>query len=154
MSKKPEGFEKTIIFLASVFKNYVYAVRGTAGLVLQGLDMNVDDIDILCDGKTALAANDLLRDYVAEEVHYSELGKFKSYFGKFGINGVKVELMGNWQIKDAKGAWSRIYDGSKRRVVILNGVEVFVTPAELELEFFAKMGRWSAFHKLKGQIKQ
>jgi hypothetical protein len=115
--------------------------------------MNVDDVDILCDDKTALAANKLLKDYLVREVTYSESPKFKSFFGEFNVDGLKVEIIGNWQILDQKGVWSRIYDASERAEVECEHEKVYVTPVNLELEMFAKMGRWTAFQKIKRQVK-
>ncbi|MFH1899210.1 MAG: hypothetical protein ABIJ82_01915, partial [Patescibacteria group bacterium] len=153
MSNTPKNFSKVIKKLADIFGEYQYAFRGTSSLVMQDLDMNVDDIDILCDEKTALAANKLLKDFLVEEVKYSESPKFKSFLGNFNVDGVKVEIMGNWQILDSKEVWSRVYDASDRVEVEYDNEKVFVTSVNLELEMFAKMGRWTAFQKIKKQIK-
>ncbi len=151
--KTPENFNSTIKFLADIFKDYQYAFRGTSSLVLHGLDMNVDDIDVLCDERAALSANKLLEEYLTHEVEWSESEKFKSFFGKFKVNGILVEVIGDWQIKDLKGDWSRVYDASEFEELNFEGEKVKVTPVNLELECFAKMGRWSAFHKVKKQMK-
>ena len=155
MSKKPKSFEKTIIFLAQTLGDFQYAIRGTAGLVLQGLEMNVDDIDLLCDRETAEVCNDLLAEYVLEEVAYQESPKFKSYFGKLKINGILVEVMGKWQIKDPKGNWSQPFNAAEkeRTEIELKGQKVWVTNLETELAMFAKMGRWTALQKIKKQLK-
>lgn len=154
MFGKPENFEKVILLLADKLKSQQYAFRGTAGLVLQGLEMNVDDIDILSDKETALDCNDLLAEYLIEEVSYKESEKYKSFFGKFKIEGVPVEIMGEWQIKDTKGIWSQPFNASERKVVKLDGENVYVTPIEQELIVFAKMGRWTAYQKIKRQISE
>lgn len=85
--------------------------------------MNVDDIDILCNEKTARGCNDLFQDFVLEKVSFKESSKFKSHFGRFKINDILVEVMGEWQIKDAKGNWSEPFNASKRekREVVVSG---------------------------------
>lgn len=153
-SKKPENFEKVILLLAEKLKGLRYAFRGTASLVLQGLDMIALDIDITGDKEMALACNDLLAEYLVEEVAFKESEKYKSYFGKFEIDGVPVEVMAEWQIKDTKGVWSEPFDGSERKLVELDKYDIYVTTVEEELAVFAKMGRWNAFHKIKRQIKK
>lgn len=155
MGTKPKEFERTILFLAGNLKNLRYAFRGTAGLVLQGIEMNVDDIDILCDQKTAEACNNLLREFVLEEVSYKESPKFKSYFGKFKINDIPIEVMGEWQIKDVKGNWSEPFNASEKEKmeVLINSQKIFVTTPETELLMFSKLGRWNAYHKIKKQLK-
>lgn len=149
MGKKPEKFKQTVLLLATILRDYQYAFRGTASLVLHGVDMNVDDVDILCDKQTALACNQLLTDYLHEEVRYQESDQFKSYFGKFEVNHILVEVMGEWQVRDKKGLWSEPFDASQRTLIQFNGKDVYVTPIEQELAVFAKMGRWNAYHKIR-----
>lgn len=154
MERKPNDFEKTLVLLARLLTNYQYAFRGTASLVLQGIRMNVADIDILADKKTALACNQLLKDYLTEAVSLKESSRFKSWFGKFSVNQIPVEVMGEWRIKNQKGDWSQPFDASERKLVTLNDQEVWVTPIAEELQVFALMGRWNAYHKIKKQLKE
>lgn len=152
MTELPENFKKALIIIADRLKDYSYAIRGTASLVLQGLEMNADDIDILGDEKVAEAANEVLKEYLLEPVEYKESDKFISRYGKFKIENVQVEFMCDFQIKDPKGNWTEPYTAVDRKVVNLDGHEIYVTTPQLELEFFAKMGRWNAFHKLRKQL--
>lgn len=156
MTKTPKDFEKTILFLARKLQSYQYAFRGTSGLVLQEIEMNVQDIDIVCDRETALASNKIFKDYLLEEVRWQGSLKYQSYFGKFMINEILAEVYGQWQIKDSKGNWSEIFNASEnqRREIGFQGKKVFVTEIETELLMFAKMGRWTAFHKIKKQFKR
>jgi len=154
MADIADNFLKTIRLVAEKLKDYQYAFRGTTSLVLQGISMNVDDIDVLTDKDTALACNQIFSDFIKTKVEYKRSDKFKSYFGSFEINQVLVEIMGNWQIK-TKGDWSRIYSASaeEKTQINLGDIKVFVTKIELELEFFAQMGRWTAYHKIKNQLQ-
>lgn len=154
MGKKPEKFEKTIKYLANELRECQYSIRGTASLVLQGLNMNVQDVDVLCDKKSVPKVNKLLEKFVQNKIKYSESEKFKSFWGKFIINNIEVEFMGEWQIKDTKGNWSEPYNGKNYNVVVVDGVDVLVTKVEEELSVFAKMGRWNAFHKIKKEYEK
>ncbi|MBN2016366.1 hypothetical protein JW766_06085 [Candidatus Dojkabacteria bacterium] len=156
MSKTPSKFIESIIFLSKRLKNTTFAFRGTTSLVIQGIDMNVDDIDILCNKKAASQANKLLHDYCVVKVSYKESDKFKSYYGKFKINGIQVEVMGEWQIRDSKGNWSDPFNASKDTITFIQtkGQLVPVTRIETELKMFSLMGRWNAFHKIKKQVTQ
>jgi len=149
---KPGNFEEVILLLAARLRDFQYAFRGTASLVLQGMQMNVADIDIVGNEEAALACNDLLAKYLVEEVTFKESAKFKSYFGKFEVEGIPVEVMGEWQIKDTKGRWNEPFDASARKLISLNGDKVYVTSIEEELAVFAKMGRWTAYQKIKKQL--
>ncbi len=115
-----------------------YAIRGTASLVLQGLDFKVADIDVLCDEETAIKLG----------LKFSESSQFKSYFGKLSDN---VEIYGNWQIKNPKGEWSEILlpTPQNTKIIDIDGISVPVTTIEFELHCYALMGRWNVFHKIK-----
>lgn len=90
---------KVVKIVAEKMQGENYAIRGTASLVLQGLEMGLDDIDILCDSQTALNTNTKLAEYLVDEVLFKESPKFKSYYGKLLIDGVQAEIMGDWQKK-------------------------------------------------------
>jgi len=156
MGKIPEKFKETVIFLAEKLKGKQYAFRGTTSLVLRRLDFNVEDIDILTDKRTALDSNSILSDYLVKKVEYKETEKYKSYFGSFNVNGVDVEIIGEWQIRDTKGIWSGEYDASEDEVdeIDFQGKKVRVTKIETELAQYAKIGRWNVFHKIKRDLKK
>jgi hypothetical protein len=147
---------KVVKIVAQKMQGEKYAIRGTASLVLQGLAMGLDDIDVLCDAQTALNANVKLADYLVEPVAFKESDKFKSYYGKFLIDGVQVEIMGDWQIYNDKKGWSKIYSADAESVtdVDVDGVKIPVTKIGLELEVFARMGRWTAYQKIKRQAER
>ncbi len=159
----PAKFEETVILLAKLLKGKQYAFRGTTSVVLQGYDMNVDDIDILTDKETALAANDFLKKYRKTTLIYKPGEHFKSYFGTFLVNDIPVEVYGDWQIrkfKKQKGkvvekTWSEVFDASEDEVTEINvgSVAVRVTTIETELAMYAAMGRWNVYHKLKKQVE-
>jgi len=148
-----EEVEKVTLEIANRLKGKTYAIRGTASMVLQGLDMGVADIDVLTDKKTALYVNKAFKNELFQKVKYSESDKFKSYFGKASIGGVLVEFYGEWQIKKPNGEWSDVYSADKREVIELRGVKIPVTKLDLELKTSAEMGRWNEYHKIKKQVQ-
>lgn len=146
--------EKTAKKLAKLCRNKQYAIRGTASLLLQDIKMGVDDIDIICDKKTALFFNKKLKNEMVEKVEFGESQNFKSYFGRFVMDKISVEVMGEWQIKNKKKKWSKKFDASRDQInsIEIGGQKIKVTKVETELEMFAAMGRWNAFHKIKKQL--
>jgi len=139
--------------IAKKLSSQQYAIRGTASAVLQGFDMEVDDIDVIGNKETVLFCNQAFRNNLIDKVSYKKSEKFKSYFGKFEISNVLVEIYGNWQIKNENGKWSDVFDASIDEVDMVNvtGLEVKVTKIETELKMFSLMSRWSAYWKLKKQ---
>ena len=156
MGSKPESFEDVIKFLAVKLEGYQFAIRGTASLVLQGLDFNVQDIDVLADKKTALSCNEILEELLAEKVEFKESDKFKSFFGKFKINDILIEVCGEWKIKDAKGVWSDPFNASKSEVkeIVVDNQKIVVTTFETELSMYLLMGRWNVYHKIKNYLRR
>jgi hypothetical protein len=152
MSQLTSSQTAAVKLLADRLAQAQYAIRGTCSLVLQNIDMNVADIDVVCNEETALKATALFSEYVQQPVTYKESPKFKSYFGKFDLNGVDVEFMGNWQIKDPKGNWSKVYDGANYNEIAVEGSKIHVTKIDEELEVFLLMGRFTAYHKIKRQL--
>lgn len=151
MTQLPVSFTKALLFAVDKLSGRQYAIRGTTSLVLQGIDMNVTDIDIVCNKETALACNDIFQKFLVDKIKYSESKQFKSYFGKIEYEGVQIEIMGNWMI-NSKGRWSEPFDGSKYTEVEIEEIKVKVTTIDSELEMFTQMGRWTALQKIKRQL--
>jgi len=132
-----------------------WAVRGTASLVLQGFDMGVDDIDLICDAKTADAISKKFKNEIIKSIEHSESDKFRSYFGQLVIDNVLVEVMGEWQIKKVNGEWSSVYSAKDDEIneIEVGSEKVKVTKPEIELKASAEMGRWNEYHKIKKQVE-
>lgn len=149
--------EKIAIILAERLKGKMWAIRGTASLKLQDIDMGVDDIDLICDRETSEFINSEFKKEIIKKIEFSESDKFKSYFGQLVIDGILVEVMGELQIKKVNGEWSSVYSAKDDEIneVELGSekVRVKVTKPEIELKASAEMGRWNEYHKLKKQVE-
>ncbi len=160
--------QEIVKLIADSLSGRQYAIRGTASIYLQGFDMNVDDVDVIGDKNTALYCNLIFREFLTDKVALKETEKFKSYFGKFVIADVLVEVYGNWQIKIKNqtprfggrkskiknGVWSEVFDASEDEIteIDVQGKKVKATKMTTELKMFALMGRWNAYWKLKKQL--
>lgn len=154
MSNTPRRFKETILVINKLLKGRQFAFRGTTSLVLQGYDMAVEDIDIIANKDSSLECNKLLKEYIVQEIEYKETEKFKSFYGKFLINDIETEIMGEFQILDKKKHWSNAYDASEDEItyILQEESEIPLTKVEIELGMFAQMGRWNAFNKIKRQF--
>lgn len=148
--------EKVALKIVKKLKDKNYAIRGTASMVLQGLDMGVDDIDIVTDKELSKKINDIFETEIVEEIKFSESEKFRSHFGKLIIDNILIEVMGEFQVKDDKGNWSEKVDASVDQIeqVTVGNEKINVTKLGLELDLSAKMGRWNEFHKIKKQLEE
>lgn len=155
MKQLPENFDQALMTLITRLNNYQYAVRGTTSLILHGLDMGLDDIDVLCNKETAFKVNSLFAKEIIKKVALSESSQFKSFYGAAKIAGVQIEFMGDWQIKDKKGNWCEPFKaaGSEIEIVTYKERQLPVTTIKTELKMFTLMGRWNALYKIKKQLR-
>lgn len=144
------AFANAITIIAQIGQGTQYAFRGTTSLVLQGYAMGLQDIDLLANRGSAEILDRGLANFVVSPLQYSQTSQHKSYFGQYKIDGVLVEIMGEWQIKN-RGVWSEIFDASPSQITVVNSLPV--TTVATELRCYLLLNRWSTYHKLKRQLK-
>lgn len=104
----PENIRQTLLRLIKVIPDNVpWAVDGSCSLSLQGIDVTPHDIDILTDSVNAYNIERVLEDFSVRKVKYGETEQWRSHFGIFQVNSVKVEIIGDLQsFRDGK--WSDV----------------------------------------------
>jgi len=135
--------------ISQKFKNrkIKWVLVGSVSLALQRVKISPKDIDILADKDSAFKMNKILKEYEVKPVKFGRLkikGRefFKSYFGEFKINGVKVEIMGNLKEKSGK-KWLSLSKrlSSPKIIEIQQGVKLPVSPLEDQLKSYSRLGR-------------
>jgi predicted nucleotidyltransferase len=118
-----------------------WALIGSTGLALQGVNIQPEDIDILTDKKGAFSINELLQEYQVSPVAFSRSELFESYFGVFKINDVKIEIMGDLRehIDDQWISVSERLDSAK--IIEIEGIRISVSPLEEQLIAYETLGR-------------
>jgi hypothetical protein len=110
-------------------------------MALQGMDVEVHDIDLQTSRDGASEIEGLLSDFVTTPVRLSASERIRSYFGSFEVDGVRVEVMGDLQ-KWVDGAWEEPVDvESYRRWVVVEEMRVPVLSLDYECEAYRKLGR-------------
>jgi len=130
-------------FITKKFQDYgiYWVIVGSVSLALQGLDLKPNDIDILTNKKDALKMNKLLEDYVMQPVKWSKNEEFDSYFGKFLINSVKVEIMGDLKIKMG-GEWISLKNRLRSpKFIKSEGISLPVSPIKEQLEYYERRNK-------------
>ena len=130
-------------FITKKFQDYgiYWVIVGSVSLALQGLDLKPNDIDILTNKKDALKMNKLLEDYVMQPVKWSKNEEFDSYFGKFLINNVKVEIMGDLKIKMG-GEWISLKNRLRSpKFIKIEGISLPVSPIKEQLEYYERRNK-------------
>ena len=137
--------ENTVVNIARRLSNsnVPYCFIKSSSLALQRLPVSPNDIDILT---TAEGAYDLQRALqqrgnLVKEVQYSTDGMFGSYFGKLNLNGVQVEIIGEFTEKHSKGWKSNKKVLEERVFVDKNGCLIPVSRLEHERQSYHELKR-------------
>ena len=127
-----------------------WVVTGSVGLALQGVDVEVHDIDIRTDKAGAHDIEGNLSQYVIRKVEFSSTERIRSHFGELSIDGVKVEIMGDTQQCLADGTWEDVIDiSSKMCFINYDGLSMPVFSLEYECEAYEKLGRMEKAEQIK-----
>ncbi|MFA5992697.1 MAG: hypothetical protein WC796_03255 [Candidatus Pacearchaeota archaeon] len=87
-------------------KKIKWRIGGGTNLILWGINVPSNDVDIITTKTGAYDIERLLKKYVVKPVEFSETDKFSSHFGKFKIKGIEVEVMGDLKVK-VSGKWRK-----------------------------------------------
>jgi hypothetical protein len=119
-----------------------WAVVGSASLVLQGVPIEVHDIDILTDKAGAYAIERLLSESICDPVSFSSRGKIRSYVGRLMVRGIKVEIMGDVEIRSQDGSWEALESWQHARIFLtVEGVQIPILPLKYDLDVYRRLGR-------------
>ncbi|PKO00889.1 MAG: hypothetical protein CVU42_01890 [Chloroflexi bacterium HGW-Chloroflexi-4] len=130
-----------------------WAVTGSLGMVLQGMQMEIHDIDLQTDKEGAYEIERRLVRYLAKLVHFKASERIRSYFGAFEMDGIKIEIMGDMQHKLPDQKWDTAVDlASCRDWVDFEGMHIPVITLEHEADAYQKMGRFEKAQKVKDFI--
>jgi hypothetical protein len=123
-----------------------WVLAGTTGLALQGVEISPNDIDILTDKEGALKINELLKEYEVKPVKFRRSKIFESYFGKFKISNVEVDVIGNLRVK-LSNRWKSVELLSN--TVEMDGTKIRVYPIREALKAYRIMKRKKDFVRIR-----
>ncbi|MGA2139045.1 MAG: hypothetical protein ABSH14_09315 [Verrucomicrobiia bacterium] len=119
-----------------------WAITGSLGFALHGMDVPVNDIDLQTDKLGAYQIQDRFPSEVCRNVGFSEAETIRSFLGELRIHGTKVEIMGALQKKLPSGRWEPPVDVEKHRVFVqFDGLKVPVLSLKYEETAYRKLGR-------------
>lgn len=122
--------------------DYLWALTGSAGLRLQGVDIPVHDLDLQTDAETVYLLEKELAEFMKTPVHVWESEHSLSYHGQAEIDGLQVELLGDIRHRGADGAWQPPLDIPSVLVwVEWHGLQIAVLSLAHEALAYEKMGR-------------
>lgn len=120
----------------------LWALTGSAGLRLQGVDLVVHDLDVQTDGKTIYVLEKKIAEFIKLPVHIWETEHTHSYHGQAEINGLQVEFLGEMRHRGEDGGWLPALDIRSVLVwVEWHGLQIPVLSLAHEALAYEKMGR-------------
>jgi hypothetical protein len=134
---------------------HLWALTGSAGLRLQGVDLSVHDLDLQTDAKTVFLLENELAECMKVPVHLWETEHTLSYHGQAEIHGLQVELLGDIRHRQPDGTWGTSLDIKSILVwVEWQGLEIPVLSLEHEAVAYEAMGRLEKAERIRSAIRR
>jgi len=140
----PESHAQVLILLLDIIppEKHKWALTGSAGLRLQGVDTSVNDLDLQTDGEDVYVIEKKLGKFMEVGVHRWESEHTNSLHGQAVINEIVVELLGDVRHRQPGGTWEPTTGILSARIwVTWREHRVPVFPLEFEAQAYSKMGR-------------
>jgi hypothetical protein len=132
-----------------------WAVTGSLGMALQGVDLPVHDIDLQTDEQGAYAMERCFPECVFKPVSYIASERIRSHLGALEMDGTKVEIMGAVAKRLEDGSWEAPVQVTRyRQWIEVRGVRVPVLSLEYEVEAYRIMGRTEKSEMVKSWLAQ
>ncbi len=136
-----------------------WLVGGSVGSVLHGVEIGTkpNDLDIDTTGEGSLSLEALLSRYVQEPLAFSETSLYRNHFGRLNICGVKVDLIGDLDVKHpafvhrfriTPDVWC------KRAIILIDGFQVGLTPLEHQLILNLIRGREDRIQPIASYLRR
>ena len=136
-------------------KQLNWAITGSLGMALQGMELDVHDIDIQTDQRTAYEIEKLFAEKVVAPVYFRESERIRSHYGALEIDGVKVEIMGDLQKRLEGQTWEEPVKIERWRCwVEINGMRIPVLSLEYEYQAYLKLGRFEKAELLRNWLER
>jgi hypothetical protein len=131
----------------------VWALTGSAGLRLQGIDLSVADLDVQTDRSGAKKIVRAFADRVQDRLRFRRSPGVRSYFARLEIAGVQVEVMGELRKRLPDGTWEPAVEvGPLRRWVEIEGWQVPVIDLEYEARAYEILGRKNKAEQIRSAL--
>lgn len=148
----PKEFETALHLLLDRLSTLpeAWALTGSVGMVLQGMPLEVHDIDLQTSPLGAIQIQQRLEGWMTVAVRRVESPNMRSLLGKAMVQGVEVEIIGGVQKRLENGGWEEpVNVAEHRRWVNWQGRRVPVLALEYEAEAYRRMGRLEKAEKIR-----
>jgi|SRR5579872_1713189 len=120
----------------------LWVVTGSAGFALQGVPVEVHDLDIQTDAAGAYAIAQRFAKHIVQPVSFAVADRIRSHFGVLEIEGLRVELMGDIAKRRPDGSWDDPVPLARyRRFVAFDELRIPVLDLAYEAQAYRQLGR-------------
>ncbi|HEX5807701.1 MAG TPA: hypothetical protein VFY25_03490 [Anaerolineales bacterium] len=152
----PEQHSKALSLLVERISpvEHLWALTGSAGLRLQGVDLPVHDLDLQTDAETIYRLEQQLAQFMRVPVHAWETEHTLSYHGQAEIEGLQVELLGDVRHRSADGGWEAPLDIRSILVwVEWHNLNIPVLSLAHEAVAYERMGRIGKAERIRAVLQ-
>ncbi|HJR80716.1 MAG TPA: hypothetical protein VJ821_11635 [Anaerolineales bacterium] len=133
----------------------LWALTGSAGLRLQGVNTYVHDMDVQTNAESIDLLEKRLAEFMTTPVHVWESEHTLSLHGQAEINGLQVELLGDVRHRRTDGTWEPPLDIKSVLVwVEWHGLKIPVLSLAHEALAYEKMGRRQKAELIRSAIQK
>ncbi len=123
-------------------EEHKWAVTGSAGLRLQGVPVDVHDLDVQTGRAAAEFLVERIADRVRTQLHHRRSKAVRAWFAVLDLAGVTVEVMAEISKRLPNGSWERPIDvAAVRSWVEVAGLRVPVVDLAHEANAYEILGR-------------
>jgi len=142
ITQLPPEYGKVLRVLHARLSELDWVITGSVGMALQGVPLEVHDIDLQAGEATVYRIEQLLAEYVVQPLAYRPSARIRSHFGCLRVAGVPVELMGALQKLLPDGRWEEPVDVCQyRRFVVWEELRLPVLSLPYEAQAYRLLGR-------------
>ena len=132
-----------------------WAVTGSMGMALQGMPLDVHDIDIQTNKAGAYEIERILMEYIVKPVRYLESERIRSYLGMLEIEGIQVEIMGDIQKRLEIQVWEEpVNIEAYRQWLEVDGMHIPVLSLNYEYQAYLRLGRNEKAEMLRAWLQK
>jgi len=138
----PEQHAKVLSFLIERVPpaEHLWALTGSAGLRLQGVDLTVHDLDLQTDANIIYLLDKELAEFMKVPVHVWESEHTLSYHAQAEIHGLQVEFLGDVRHRGINGTWQPPLD--------IRSILVWVESHELKIPVLSLVHETVAYENM------
>lgn len=134
-------------------KNLNWALVGSFGLAIRGAPVEPKDVDVMTDRTGAYRIGQLFSDSVTSPVSFRSSDTIESHFGELNVDGVKVEIMGDFRIRLQSGGWHGPPDfGRFKETISVESMSIPVLSLEWEYDSYSRLGRIDRAEMVRGLL--